>query len=601
VVARQDGTIELPLFVRRAVGNRDSFAVGFFVRMLYSCLVDADFLDTGAFMDPEREQRRARYAPEMIQRMATALESHVQSIRGDGSEIGRARREVREACLAAAVSEPGMFALTVPTGGGKTLSSLSFALEHARRHGLVRVVYVAPFTSIIEQNADVFRFALRSIEVGDDSPLVLEHHCNLDDRAQTTAGRLAAENWDAPLIVTTTVQFYESLFASRSSRCRKLHNLTNAVIILDEVQKIPVDLLQPTLRALQELVDHYGTTIVLCTATQPAITSRPGFSVGLDSVHDIIPEPENLYERLQRVDVQDRGVMADLEIASELDNVDQALCIVNTRHHAKALFELLGPGEANVHLSAAMCAAHRTDVLARIRARLNNGLSCRVISTQVVEAGVDLDFPVVYRALAGIDSIAQSAGRCNRNGRLPGKGQVFVFRSEHERSERWLSDMAGVAAQVMALHDDPLSLAAVDHYFRLYYWEQAARWDARAIMGDFRLANDSDLPFDLRFKTVASKYRLIDDGSENVIIPWSSAGRQLCEQLRAVAPAAAGGVLRKLQRYIVQVPRRVWDLHLGCGIELVHEQYPVLVSPELNYCEDTGLDLGDDARDLLCC
>lgn len=590
----------LPNFVRHALGARDHFAVAFFTRMLYSCLVDADFLDTEAFMSPEKAAARPVWPSDLLETMAGALEEHVSLFQDRGLSIDRVRSEVRAACVGAAEQEPGLFSLTVPTGGGKTLSSLGFALHHAARWGMKRVVYVAPFTTIIEQNAEVFRRALSALESEFGMSLLVEHHSNLDGEQQTVMSRLASENWHAPLIVTTTVQFYESLFANRSSRCRKLHNLTKSVIILDEAQKLPVDLLEPTLRALKELAENYGATVVLCTATQPAVHRRGSFHIGLDGVREIMPDPRGLYESLRRVQIADRGKMTDTELGAALKSEDQILCIVNTRRHAQLLYNRLAGDDAAFHLSASMCAAHRSVVLAEIRVRLAAGNSCRVVSTQVVESGVDLDFPVVFRSIAGIDSLAQSAGRCNRNGRLNGFGRVYTYRSEHDRSEKYFAETADVAAQVMALHDDPLSLEAVEHYFRLYYWGQSGRWDSRRIMDDFRLVRDPQLPFDFRFATVATKYRLIDDGGRNVIIPWGETGRMLCEQLRATGSAPAGALLRKLQRYVVQVPSRIWHEQLGRGLELVHDRYPILVSPELNYLEATGLDFGNELGEFHC-
>lgn len=591
--------LELPDFVRYAMGTQDNFAVAFFVRMLYSCLVDADFLDTEAFMNGDRAKARPDWPPCLLESMAAAVSRHVAGLQVHGTPIDGIRTHVRDACIAAAAEAPGLFSLTVPTGGGKTLSSLSFALEHAVRWGLGRVVYVAPFTSIIEQNADVFRSALGALEEELGRPVIVEHHSNIDDDEQSVASRLATENWDAPLVVTTTVQFYESLFANRSSRCRKLHNLCRSVIVLDEAQKLPVDLLEPTLKALKELAGNYGATIVLCTATQPAVHRRSGFGIGLEGVREIMPDPPGLYSFLKRVRTMDRGRLADAELADILRGESQVLCIVNTRRHARILHDLLEKSSGVLHLSASMCPAHRSAVLSRIRDQLDCGQACRVISTQVVEAGVDLDFPVVYRSLAGVDSLAQSAGRCNRNGRLASHGTLNVFRSEHDRSERFFAETSDVAAQILELHDDPLSLAAVEQFFRLYYWEQSGRWDSRGICRLYSLVQDRELPFDFRFASVAAKYRLIDEAGQNVFVPWGDTGRVLCERLRSIADAPPGALLRKLQRYVVQVPRRVWDAQLGKGLELVHDRYPVLVSPELNYREATGLDFENERTEFL--
>jgi CRISPR-associated endonuclease/helicase Cas3 len=308
---------------------------------------------------------------------------------------------------------------------------------------------------------------------------VLEHHSNLDPENETIANRLAAENWDAPLIVTTSVQFYESLFANRTSRCRKLHRLAESVIILDEAQTLPVDFLKPCLRALQELTTNYGATIVLCTATQPAVEQREGFSIGLEKPMEIIPNPVALHAHLERVRTEDIGGLSDEQLCRRILNELKVLCIVNTKPHARRLFEAIGESDGHFHLSGNMCPAHRSETLKRIRECLAKRRICRVASTQVIEAGVDVDFPVVYRALAGLDSIAQAAGRCNRNGRLPNLGRTYIFRSEHTESERFFADTAQCAGQILCLYDNPLDLRAVEHYFKLYYWDQSARWDQK--------------------------------------------------------------------------------------------------------------------------
>jgi len=492
--------------------------------------------------------------------------------------------------LAAAERPPGLFSLTVPTGGGKTLSSLAFALRHARLHGLERIIYVIPFTSIIEQTADRFRSIMRSLR--DEYPdTVIEHHSNLDVGKETPESRLAAENWHAPLVVTTSVQFYESMYAAKTSKCRKLHNLANAVIILDEVQTLPVDYLRPCWRAVRALATNYGATVVLCTATQPAVQRRGDFPIGLERVREIVPDPAGLYSRLKRVEVEDLGSMPDRCVSRRIRQSKQVLCVVNTRSHARRIFEAVGSDvQGSFHLSATMCPEHRTQVLGRIRSRLDDGRKCRVVSTQLIEAGVDIDFPTVYRALAGVDSIAQAAGRCNRNGRSE-RGKTFVFQSEHTDSERYFADTANCSRQLLPIYEDVLSLEAVKHYFRLYYWEQSGRWDARHILNEFKLNNDRDLPFLFNYSTVADRFRLIKERGKPVIVPRGKQGQALCNQLLKSLHKPCHQLLRQLQRYTVQVPRRQWENHVGRTIELYHGRFPVLADPGLHYSEQTGLDL----------
>lgn len=588
---------QLPHFVRRALGERRRFSIAFFVRMLFSCLVDADFLDTGAFMDPRRERNRPGWPDDILERMEASLDEHLAAFGPPANDVDRQRSEVLDACVRAAPRPPGFFSLTVPTGGGKTLSSLAFALSHARTHGLRRVVYVAPFTSIIEQNADVFRAAMGGLDGTLPDPII-EHHSNLDPERETTWSRLAAENWDAPLIVTTAVQFYESLFANRTSRCRKLHNLARSVVILDEAQCLPVDYLEPCLRALEELCQTYGTSVVLCSATQPAIHRSEKFPIGVELSPDreIVDDPPALFSELKRVTIRREGVVTDEELVRGLEDHERVLCIVNTRRHARALFELLQEREASFHLSANMCPEHRSDTLAEINHALAERMPCRVVSTQVVEAGVDIDFPVVYRALAGVDSIAQAAGRCNRNGTLTA-GETVVFESEHQSSERFLADTAGSARQVLALHQDPLSLEAVGHYFRLYYWEQEDRWDSRNILDRFQLDPSPEFPFLFGFASAARDFHLIEDRGVTVFIPWGKIGQSLCDDLRQAWAGAHRGLLRKLQRYTVQVPWHVWKEHGEAAFEMTHDHYPVLSFPEDHYSEHVGLRLNSGVSD----
>lgn len=371
------------------------FSLAFWLRMIFSCLVDADFLDTERVMNQKQAQCRPSWPKKILDEMEAALERRYREFLPPARQIDRQREAIHAACVAAAEKKPGVFTLTVPTGGGKTLSSLAFALRHARRHHLQRVVYVIPFTSIIEQNAAKFRevFVDLAKEIGHDP--VLEHHCNFDpddSEKGSTASRLATQNWDSPLVVTTSVQFFESLFSNRTSHCRKLHNIARSVVILDEAQNLPVEYLKPCLLALHELSAHYGATIVLCTATQPAITKRKEFPIGLDIAqdHEIIRDPTALYREpaFQRVEIAREKVIPDEQLAERIGAQSQVLCIVNTRRHARTLFETLGTDNpAHFHLSASMCPLHRSATLEAIRERLDAHRACRVISTQIIEGG----------------------------------------------------------------------------------------------------------------------------------------------------------------------------------------------------------------------
>lgn len=597
----------LPAFLAETLGHRQTrterkeaaFSFAFFTRMVYSCLVDADFLATEEFLDPQRSDSRPAFPSDVLELMEESLDRFCCETQWPASPVNELRSRIRSDCLAAGEWAPGLFSLSVPTGGGKTLSSLAFALRHAVHNGLRRVIYVAPFTTILEQNTRSFRRALDGAPGLDPETIVLEHHSAVDLGAETARSRLAAENWDVPLVVTTSVQFYESLFANRSARCRKLHRLARAVIILDEAQALPVDFLAPCLSALRELTRHYGATVVLCTATQPAIEKRDGFEIGLEAPREIVSDRAALFTALRRVRVTDLGRLSDLDLAHQLARLSQVLCIVNTRAHARRLYELLSAQGDVFHLSARMCPAHRSQKLEEIRSRLLRGLNCRVVSTQLVEAGVDIDFPVVYRSVAGLDSIAQAAGRCNRNGLLPELGSTFVFRSEHDASERFFAETAGCALQLLPLYDEPLSPKAIEHYFRLYYWEQGSRWDSERILDGFHLDQDPALPFAFGFARVAQSFRLIEDSAMPVIVPWCESGAALVRELRARWQAPDRQLHRRLQRYTVSIPRRTWEKHAGAALELLGDRYAVIFSPELHYSEELGVILDEPSEDAL--
>lgn len=563
--------------------TRCGFQVSFFARLLFSCLVDADFLDTEEFMDRDKSTQRGGYPvlAELNERFSRKLEALTASVNMDATgSVNACRREILRHCQAAASLEPGLFSLTVPTGGGKTLSSLSFALRHAKQHGLRRIIYAIPFTSIIEQNAQVFREYL-----GEDA--VLEHHSNFDFDTAGKHGRnlkLAAENWDTPIVVTTTVQLFDSLFANRTSKCRKLHNLVNSVIILDEVQSLPVEKLRPCLEVIRELAANYGATVVLCSATQPAITLRDEFPQGLAGVREIIPEPAKYFAALQRTEIKVlAGQVDDATIAARLREEPQVLVIVNTKKHARDLFNLIREEEGAFHLSAAMCPAHRQRQFAEISQRLSDGQPCRVVSTQVIEAGVDVDFPVVFRAFAGLDSIAQAAGRCNREGKRtvngqPAPGEVNVFRPTEVCLRGGFGRRGGSTEKILDKHaDDLLSPAAIEAYFREYYW-QAKYLDKKNF---YALPNDARHQGQMRFADEA-EFSLIDSATRAIIIPWKGKGENTSKAeplLRELATVKyPRTVLRKLQPYIVQVYEYNFKTLYESGmVDMIAEQFPALV------------------------
>lgn len=528
--------------------------------MLFSCLVDADFLDTEAFMDASKSGQRPTFDPLPI--LKERLDAHLSSFVTD-SPVNCLRAEILAQCRAKAVSRPGFFSLSVPTGGGKTLSSLTFALDHALAHGKFRVIYVIPYTSIIEQTADVFRKA-----IGFEN--VIEHHSNLAPEKDTPRCRLASENWDAPVIVTTNVQFFESLFAAHPSRCRKLHNIANSVVILDEAQLVPPQYLVAIQDALRDLVSNYGVSVVISTATQPAFAR-------LAPCVEIMDNPPALFAALRRaviaMPVESQTPVSWDALATEVLHHETVLCVVNRRAHARELLAHLPP--ETLHLSAQMCGAHRADVIATIKSRLLAREPVRVVSTQLIEAGVDLDFPVVYRAMAGLDSIAQAAGRCNREGRLSTLGQVIVFVPPEGPPPGILCKAESTMREMLHLGlADPLDPAAYPRFFGLFF--RALNNTGQDIS---ELLRPDPQELGIAFRTVEHRFRIVDDsGQRAVIVPYGDSAKWL-DELRRVGPTRDN--MRRLQRYTVNLPRRVAEALRDAGrIEVVAEEFWSLTSPK---------------------
>ncbi len=542
------------------------------VRFLFSCLVDADWQDTGAY-----QRKVANLPPEAVPpdlEPGPALQKVLAYIRERARacpdpRMAGIRQEILDAALAAADLPPGLFSFTVPTGGGKTLSALAFALAHAFRHDLRRVIYVAPYLSIIDQNARVIREALG---VGKDSPAVFEHHSLAeppgDEDENETAREAAvrrAENWDAPVIITTSVQFFESLFSNKPGRCRKIHNIARSVVVLDECQTLPPELVAPTCSMLKQTAADLGASIVLCTATQPAF-DHPDMPERLERVHEIIPEDlrrrddRDLFVRLRRVQVRwpkkGDAVLDWPEVASRMCAAKQALCIVNTRRAARELLAELKPsGDGVFHLSTSMCPAHRLAVLDEVRKRLSNRQSCYLVSTQLIEAGVDVDFPFVMRELAPLEAIIQSAGRCNREGLLNGSdgspgGRVMVFRSTEGRlpPDRWYKAGRAVLETSFLNNnrepriDDP---ADTNEYFERLY--RTGNLDGQGIQ---------DARKQFQFATVSENYRLIeDDGVAVVVASWEERREEVEALIAAVRHCPIRRNFRKLAPFQVNLRR----------------------------------------------
>ena len=602
----------LPAPPLKADAHHPFFSYAFFTRMLYSCLVDADYLDTEAFylkLENKASERGGypdlntlqhnfnQFINDFRRRIAQAPEQTEAEKRN--AALNRLRSEILEHAVEQAAQPQGLFTLTVPTGGGKTFTSMAFALEHAKQHGMRRVIYVIPFTSIIEQNAAEFRKAFG--ELGEQA--VLEHHSTFDDgklknEATKDKLRLASENWDAPIVVTTAVQFFESLFADRSSRCRKLHNIAGSVIILDEAQMLPLNLLLPIMQAIKELAQNYRCSIVMCTATQPAVQAENGFYRGFENVREIAPKPTALFNKLRRTTMQHIGTQTDADLLAKLGEHPQMLVIVNNRRHARSLYDQAKHLDGTFHLTTLMCAKHRSQKLDEIRGRLKNGEPCRVIATSLIEAGVDVDFPLVMRAEAGLDSVAQAAGRCNREGKRPSENSfVWIFTPE----EQWKAppELATQAA-VMRLtadsfSDDLLSTQAVAAYFAELYQLKGSELDNKKIL---KMHNDTGQNLDFPFQTIADKFRMIESHMQPLIIPFDVDAENLISSLHHADHI--GGLLRKLQPYTVQIPEKALAALYKAGrIEPINEknfgkQFYTLIGLDL-YDEVAGLSWEDNA------
>jgi CRISPR-associated endonuclease/helicase Cas3 len=557
--------IRPPRFVRR-----DNFHL--WVRMLFSCLVDADFLDTERFIQPDQSIRRGGYP--LLEELKPAFDVYIEAVlaRAPSTPVNAARREILEACRAAAPLAPGLFSLTVPTGGGKTLASVAFALDHAVLHNKSRLIYVIPYTSIIEQTAEVLRRIF-----GDEK--VIEHHSNLDPDKETPRSRLASENWDAPVVVTTNVQFFESLYAARPGRCRKLHNLVGSVVVLDEAQLLPPQWQAPCVEVIDQLIANFGVTLLLSTATQPPLPTRA-------AAREIVPHPERLSDRLRRTAV---ALPADMarpsdwdEIAGRLKRYDQVLCIVNTRRDGHDLFRRMPEG--TLHLSALMCGEHRSQVIARIKERLAAGEPLRVVSTQVVEAGVDIDFPVVFRALAGLDAIVQAAGRCNREGRLNAAGrlgEVQVFVPPKPSPRGLLRKAEDTTRALLATGDlDPENPHKFRRYFELFY--SRLNDTGRSFM-DLLQKDSPRIPF----RTAAERFRFIDDQVQQPVFVRFGESERWIAALRREGPRRAS--MRRLQRFTVTLSRHDFERARSEG--LVEEVWPGFWLWIGRYSEAWGLDL----------
>lgn len=552
------------------------FEATFVVRMLYSCLVDADYLDTEMFMKNGQVHRGGYDA---LGVMLERLRAHVADFKPPQNELNAMRCRILDACVGAAAAAPGIKTLTVPTGGGKTISSLAYALEHAVRYNRSRIIYVIPYTSIIEQTADVFRAI-----VGANN--VVEHHANVDfdpkgdDDRDMERLRLSTENWDAPLIVTTNVQFFESLYANKPSRCRKLHNLADSVIIFDEAQMLPLPYLKPCLKAIEVLVRRYGVTAVLCTATQPSLEKFFGDL----PVQELYPDTGALYTFFRRTSLRSIGRCTLDELAERIAQQNQALAIVNTRVQARTLYEAL-PQEGRFHLSTLMTPTDRRRVLAVIRERLRDPSHpcCRVAATSLVEAGVDVDFPAVFRAEAGLDSILQAAGRCNREGRRSAQESlVSVF--QLDRPPHGIAQNVAMYREIAREYDDLAAPEAIRAYFdRLHDLRGDTLDQKRLIDAMERGRMGNHMPF----ASVAKDCKLIEQDTRNILIPTDETSQTCADVLRRGQPDRA--LMRRAGAYMVSVyPNQLDALLAHSKVEMISDDLAILTDLS-SYDPDLGL------------
>ena len=554
------------------------FSFSVLIRMLFSCLVDADYLDTEMFM---KEGNTGRESGESIETLYSKLYAFISDwlLNSETETINGRRTEILRNCLKQGIRPRGLFRLTVPPGGGKTIASLAFALRHAMENHMERVIYVIPYTSIIEQNAAVFREIL-----GDKN--VLENHYNVDykENEELNPMYLAAENWDRPVVVTTNVQFFESLFSNKPSKCRKLHNIANSVIVFDEAQMLPNDYLKPCVAIMEELLCNYRSSLVLCTATQPSL--QLFFQFYKDGV-ELCPRLQEQFHFFKRVTFRNIGKISEERLAESLRKEKQALCIVNTRRKAQLLYEQL-KADGVFHLSTSMYPLHRQRVLRIIRERLSRNERCIVVSTSLVEAGVDLDFCSVYRQLAGVDSMIQAAGRCNREGKHSAEeSSVFIFQFEEQERIPGQEQQISTARTMINEEMDISALESIENYFTRLYHVKGDGLDKKHILDHFQKRPYFD------FAEVGKKFRFIEENTKAIFISKEDEAKEIlqCLHYRGVTRK----MMRRAGRYCVQIYEKescqLYDAGMIRQVCPEIEDFYELVDEE-RYTENMGLILG---------
>lgn len=611
------------------------FYLGFYARFLFSCLIDADRINSIDFETPENTRLRSSALPEWdiaIKRLETKL----AALKGE-LDIDVIRRKISDACLNRAQDKQGIYTLTVPTGGGKTLASLRFALQHAKKHDLERIIYIIPYTSIIEQNADAVRKIVE--DAADIRSWVLEHHSNLEPEQQTWHSKLASENWDSPIIFTTMVQFLEVLFSGGTRSVRRMHQLANSVLIFDEIQTLPINCVHLYCNAINFLTEYAKTTTVLCTATQPLLNKLPKSDNGqlhFSPDNEIITEVAQLFDALERVNVENlckpQGWTGDEITNLAMNAFEQkgsCLIIVNTKNWAQQLYQAFEneglDKEALFHLSTNQCAAHRKNILDVVKKRLANQLPVMCVSTQLIEAGVDVSFATVIRFLAGLDSIAQAAGRCNRHGELkdnqgvPIKGSVYVLNPDKESTDL-LKEIEIGKDKARRVFDDlgqasVLTPESILTYFNYYFFDRAddMAYPFRDEIGstdtllnllsqngknsytskNLERASEGLRPLLMQsFKTAANQFKAIKAPTQAVIVPYGE-GKELITELCKVSKDFNAkkyyGLLKQAQKFSVNVFPNVWrNLEKAEAIVEIQKE-GIYFLKETNYSQAFGL------------
>jgi len=587
----------LPSIARQLADTRSleesdqGYSFSFLIRMIFSCLTDADFLDTEEFMNKEKITRGVECDFTKLEDKIIQHVSNFDTVR----DINKKRREIFDQCLRKAEKAPGIYKLSVPTGGGKTIASMAFSLRHIRYNPeLRRIIYVIPFTSIIEQNAKVFSNIL-------GEKYVLEHHSNYDfdqnDEQKYNIKKLSAENWDIPIVVTTNVQFFESIYGNKPSKLRKLHNITNSIIILDEVQMLPTEYIIPCAKALEELVHNYNCSVILCSATQPELERFMSKKIKTEEICSNVSE---LYDFFNKTRVKFIGQITSDELVRKLNDIDQCLLIVNTKKQARKLYEKLIKtyGKKGIfHLSTYMCPVHRNKIIGEIKERLKDEEKCIVVSTSLIEAGVDVDFPVVYRAMCGLDSIVQAAGRCNRERRYElAYLYVFDFIDEEFKVNKsspygnYLRQRQSITEIVAGKYEDVTRPEAIKEYFDMLYSNASvSELDKKHIVKKLNEGFDRNYPleFNFDFEDIAHDFKLIEDNVYSVIVKYNDDAKKTINELEY--GYYTRDKLRSLQKYMVNLTIHEYNILKEINaVKELGEKIGVLISIE-DYSDEIGI------------